>query len=202
MEQKIKIKELRSLVPISISEGIKLLKENENDVEKCASIFIESSIDKIVLDTHCLKDTAEAKFREEKYDINVAISIIKREMYDANYKPIEGLTRVDLLEVRKWFGLEQADGFYVAMAYTNIEAVIKTLRLIPSLTDVADIIQKAYKIHFSIFEGYSDNDPIEEFVLKNKQLDDNAEFNKNLALFKSKTIKLNEELTNHIRNSK
>lgn len=202
MEGRIRIKELRLAVPIPISEGIKLLKENDNNVDKCISIFIKNSIDKIVQITNCEKSIAETKFREEKFDINVAISIINRDMYDANYQSIEGLSKSDLLKAREWFNIVQMDGFYVSMTYTNVEDVIKVLNLIPNLKDVATIIQNAYTVYGRIFEGYSDCDPIEEFVRRNKRLDDSLEFNENMVLFKTKTIKLNEELSNHIRNTR
>lgn len=202
MEERIRIKELRSAVPIPISEGIKLLKENDNNVDKCISIFIKNSIDKIVQITNCEKSIAETKFREEKFDINVAISIINRDMYDANYQSIEGLSKSDLLKAREWFNIVQMDGFYVSMTYTNVEDVIKVLNLIPNLKDVATIIQNAYTVYGRIFEGYSDSDPIEEFVRRNKRLDDNLEFNENMVLFRTKTIKLDEALSNHIRNTR
>lgn len=201
MDFKSKIKELRTLVPVPISEAFTLLKANNRDVYKSAEQFKEKSIDYIILQTGCDKEIATAKYILEKYDINKAISSIREDEYDKNYKPIEDVTRAKLLKIREWFNIEKTEGFATSLQYTHIDSVIDTLSLIPSLKDIAIIIQKALDVRNTIFEGYSDNDPMTEFIRRNVKLDNDPEYNKYWETFKSKTILLNEELTRHIRNS-
>lgn len=202
MDLKNKIKELRAIIPVPMSEAMVLLKENNCDIQKCAEIFKEQSIDYIVSQTNCTREEAKANYVKEKYDINRTISIIKENLFDASYKPIEGVTREKLLKVREWFNLSKSEDFATAMQYKNIDSVIETLLQIPSLAEIGNIIKESYAAYSKIFEGYSDNDPISEFVIRNKKLDDDTLFNTNRMAYNMKTIKLNEELTRHIRNSK
>lgn len=202
MDIKKRITELRALVPIPITEAAALLKNNNYDIQKCASLYKAKSINHIAEKTGCSKEIAETKYITNDYDINRAISSIQEDIYDAHYTPIEGVTRANLLKVREWYNLAQAEDFATAMQYKNIDLVVQTLAQIASLREIGNIIQEAHKIYSKVFEGYSDNDPISEFVVRNKKLDDDIDFMNYWNTYKTKTIKLNEELTRHIRNSK
>ena len=202
MDIKNKIKELRSLIPIPLSEAMILLKENNFEVQKCADIFKEQSINYIISQTNCSKEVAKTKYITNEYDINRAISSIREDICDASYKPIEGVTREKLLRVREWFNIEKSEDFPTSMQYKNINTVVETLLLIPSLNEIGSIIVDAHARYSKIFDGYTDSDPISEFVIRSKKLDDDIQFNNDWNIYKTKTIKLNEELTRHIRNSR
>lgn len=63
-----KIIELRKILPIPMGEAIQLLKENDNDIEKCAYLFIAKSIKEIQTLTGCDEAMANQYYKAEKYD--------------------------------------------------------------------------------------------------------------------------------------
>lgn len=202
MDNKSKIKELRKIVPIPISDALKLLNENEGDVEKCVHLFNEKSIKQICETTACDTKMATLFYTQEKFDVNRAISFVKEHQYDLHYTAIKGINSNNLNLVLNWIYIIESKDFISSLDYIEIESVIKTLLLIPQLKESGETLLKAKRIKDSYFIGYSDNDPISEFVSRHSMLDADAPFQKLCHYFKLKPIVLKEEILRHKRNTK
>ncbi|SHF05686.1 hypothetical protein [Dysgonomonas macrotermitis] len=202
MDYKSKIKELRNLLPIPMSEAIQLLKDNDGDIQSCVEIFKKKTIDYISKEAGCNKKTAQKYYEREKFDINRTISMIREDIYDKNYKSIAEVTADRLSKVRSWIAFVEEKDFASALDYNEIQEVIQTLLLIPETKHFGIAIQRARKIKDTIFDKYSDDLSIDEFIRRNVKLDDNDEFRK---LFHSVTVSLailKEEIIRHRRNTK
>lgn len=202
MDYKAKIKALRDIYPIPINEALKLLKDNNGDVDACAKIFKEVSLDTISESTGCDRTTAWRYYEREKFDLNRTISMLKEDIYDENYNPIDGVTADGLGKVRTWIAIISEKDFASALDYKELPEVIRTLLLIPSLKHFGIAAQQARKIKDTIFNGYSDDLSIDEFIRRNVKLDDHADFQR---LYKSVTLSLVsfvDELNRHRRNMK
>lgn len=195
-----KIKELRNIVPIAMTEALQLLKENNGDVEKCADLFKQKCIDQICTETSCDRNTATEYFKAEKMDINRAISAIREKMYDDNYTAIPSLSLDGLLAVNKWLDIINSENFDTSLNYPEIDLVISTLKLIPQFDDIAQKTEKALIAKRRIFEGYSDKDSLDEFVRRSKLLDDDIEFQNAYQLLPLKVTVIKEDILRHIRN--
>ncbi len=196
------IKELRQIVPIPMSEALQMLKDNNGDVKLCADKFKAAAIERICAETGCYKAIAEEYYEREKYDLNRTVSMIKEDMYDLNYKPIDGVTAEGLGKVRLWIAFIEEKDFTSALDYKGLKEVIKVLLLIPELKHFGIAVQQARKIKDSIFDGYSDDLSIDEFIRRNVKLDDNADFRKLYQTVRLSIIPLKEELNRHRRNMK
>lgn len=199
-DYKTQIKELRQIVPVPMSEALQMLKENNGDVKFCVEKFKAAAIAKICSETGCDKSTAEKYYEREKYDLNRTVSMIKEDMYDSNYKPIDGVTAEGLGKVRLWISFVEEKDFATALDYKELPEVIRSLLLIPSLKHFGIAVQQARKIKDSIFKGYSDDLSIDEFVRRNVRLDDHLEFQKLYKTVTLSIIPLKEELNRHRRN--
>lgn len=201
-DYKTQIKELRQIVPVPMSEALQMLKENNGDVKLCAEQFKAAAIEKICSETGCYKSVAEKYYKREKYDLNRTVSMIREDMYDLNYKPIEGITAEGLGLVRTWIAFVEEKDFATALDYNELPEVIRSLLLIPSLKHFGIAVQQARKIKDTIFKGYSDDLSIDEFIRRNVKLDDNTEFQKLYKTVTLSIIPLKEELNRHRRNMK
>lgn len=202
MDIKTQIKELRKLVPVPISEALQMLKKYDGNVQLCADKFKESAISKICTETGCELLMALEYYEREKYDLNRTISMIKEDLYDQNYKLIDGTTPEGLSKVRTWIAFVEEKDFSTALDYKELSEVIQMLLLIPSLKHFGIAVQQARKIKSTIFDGYSDDLSIDEFIRRNVRLDDNIDFQK---LYKTVTLSitsLKDELNRHRRNVK
>lgn len=200
MDYKVKVKALREIMPIPMAEAIKLLKEYDGDIEVCAETFKSKSIEYICKQTGCNNEMAAQFYEREKFDLNRTISFVREELFDQNYKPIENITLENLNKTRLWIAIVQEKDFVTSLDYNELPAVVKTLAAIPTLHEMAMTLKQAKKIKDSIFEGYSDDLSIDEFVRRNVRLDDNADFQKayqRIAL--SSTIVI-DEINRHRRN--
>ncbi len=195
-----KVKELRQIVPIPASEALKLLKENEGDVEKCVYLFKAKSIRDICNATGCEPSMANIYFEREKYDINRAISFIRDELYDQSYKPIEGLTAKKIRTALQWLILVKERNLAYSLDYAEINDVIDTFSRINALNDLVPLIEKAKAAKDIIFKGYSDAQPMKEFVRRNQKLDLNTDFQNANQSIPLRLIVINEELRRHLRN--
>lgn len=202
MDIKTQIKELRKLAPIPISEALQMLKKYNGDVQLCADKFKESAISKICTETGCELAVASEYYKREKYDLNRSISMIREDLYDRNYKPIKGITPEGLSKVRIWIAFVEEKDFATALDYKELPEVVRTLLLIPSLKHFGIALQQARKIKDRIFDGYSDDLSIDEFVRRNVKLDDNVDFQKLYKTVTLSVIPLIEELNRHRRNVK
>lgn len=200
MDLKSKIKELREIVPVPISEAILLLKENNGDVFKSSEVFKNRSIEYIAEQTGASFEIVKARYTIEKYDINRSISMIKEDIYDQNYKPIEGVTLDNLNKVRLWIAFVEEKDFATSLDYKEIDSVITTLEKLQALKDITQAVKSAKKIKNKIFEGYSDDLSIDEFVRRNVKLDDDVDFRKAYQRVVLSLIPLKEELNRHRRN--
>ncbi len=197
-----KIKELRTLIPIPMGEALTLLKENDGDVQKCFEIFKAQSIQNICAQTGCNRDMADEYYKAEKYDFNRTISMIQEAIYDANYKPIEGLTDGDLRATAAWLRFMGEEGFDAAIESKQLETAIEVFGLISSLNKYGELLKDTKRAKDIIFEGYTETDSIEEFVKRNNKLDDVAVFQQTSQLLPLSITTIEKELSRHLRNIK
>ena len=200
MDLKAKVKELRTLVPVPISEAMNLLRSNHGDVFKSAEIFKEQSIDYIIQQTGAPREVVKARYILEKYDINRSISMIREDIFDRNYQPIENVTLENLNKVRLWIAFVEEKDFATSLDYKEIDTVVKTLESLPSLKEIAHAVKRAKRIKDEIFKGYSDDLSIDEFVRRNVRLDDDTEFRKAYERINLSLIVMKEEVNRHRRN--
>ena len=200
MDYKIKVKALREIVPVPISEALKLLKENNGNIELCADIFKSKSIEHICSETDCSKDMAIQFYEKEKFDLNRTISFIREELFDQNYKAINNLSLENLNKTRSWVAIVQEKDFATSLDYSELETVIKVLVAIPSLREIGMALKQAKRIKDSIFKGYSDDLSIDEFVRRNVKLDDDVEFQKSYQRISLSSTIIIDEINRHRRN--
>lgn len=195
-----KIKELRNIIPVPMGEAMQLLKANNGDVAHCVALFKAKSISQICELTGCDIPMAEQYYEAEKFDFNRTVSSIRDALYDKNYKPIGGLTKDNLRIALQWLGVVETEDFAVSLDYLQIETVVEVFSLIPALQDLASVLDKAQKAKKIIFEGYTDSMPLEEFVRRHRQLDDDINFQTANETIPLKVIVLKEEIVKHLRN--
>jgi len=195
-----KVKELRQSVPIPLDEALKLLRENDADVEKCIYLFKAKSIRDICNQTGCDTAMANFYFEREKLDINRAISFIRDELYDRNYKAIEGVTASKIRKALQWLNIIKERDFAYSLDYPFIDEVIDVFSRVEVLKETAILIEGAKTAKDIIFKGYSDAQPMKEFVQRHQKLDLNADFQKANQLIPLQLIVIAEELRRHLRN--
>lgn len=195
-----KIKELRELIPIPMQEAKILLEANSGDIQKCVSQFKEQTIQNIIKETGCDKSKAIEIFEKEKLDVNRTISAIKEMIYDSKYQQQEGINEETLLRVRDWLYIMQEKDFGVSLGYKHLQTVIDVFDKLPKLLHLASMMQAAKNDYDRIFEGYTDDLPLEDFVKRNVQLDDCPSFQ---VAFKQVPLELElvkDEVRKHWRN--
>ena len=195
-----KIIELRKILPIPMGEAMQILKENDNDVEKCIYLFKAKSIKEIQSLTGCDEEMANKYYEAEKYDFNRTVSAIREDLFDKNYTLIEGVTKENISLIYQWLRIIEDKDFGLSLDFSYLNIVLDTLLLIPPLKETADVVRKAKEAKDTIFEGYSDTDSLDEFVRRHKKLDDNEEFQKADRIVSLKLTIIREELMRHARN--
>lgn len=200
MDYKERVKELRSMLPVPMLEALELLKENDGDVEKCIYLFKTKSVKYIMAQTECDAETANKHYEIEKFDVNRAISSIREEQYDNNYKSLDDLTLNGLNTISEWVHLNEEKDFPTSLDYVNLPTAIKTMSLIPDLVSFANKIEKAKEIKDKVFAGYSDSNDISDFVRRHQQIDDDPTFQECQQFCRLSLIKIKEEVTRHKRN--
>lgn len=195
-----KIKELRTMLPIPMMEAKKLLEDNGGDIETCVYLYTAKAIKEIQSATGCDADKAEKEYRAENFDINRAISVIKDEIYDQNYVPIEGVNKTRLQLVKDWIYLVETENFGYALAYPHLDKVVETLSLIPNLEKISKMMKVVQKSYAEIFKNYNDSQPLEEFVKLNRQLDDVPEFQEANIQVPLQILYIKNEVSKHWRN--
>ena len=195
-----KIIELRKILPIPMGEAIQMLKDNDNDVEKCVYLFKAKSIKEIQSLTGCDEEMANKYYEAEKYDFNRTVSAIREDLFDKNYTLIEGVTKENISLIYQWLRLIEDKDFGLSLDFSYLNIVLDTLLLIPPLKETAETIPKAKDAKDIIFEGYSDTDSLDEFVRRYKKLDDSEEFQKADRIVNLKLTIIREELMRHARN--
>lgn len=195
-----KIIELRKILPIPMGEAIQMLKDNDNDVEKCVYLFKAKSIKEIQSLTGCDEEMANKYYEAERYDFNRTVSAIREDLFDKNYTLIEGVTKENISLIYQWLRLIEDKDFGLSLDFSYLNIVLDTLLLIPALKETAETIRKAKDAKDIIFEGYSDTDSLDEFVRRYKKLDDSEEFQKADRIVNLKLTIIREELMRHARN--
>ena len=195
-----KIIELRKIVPIPMGEAMQMLKDNDNDVEKCIYLFKAKSIKEILALTGCDEEIANKYYEAEKYDFNRTVSSIREDLFDKNYVHIEGVTKENISLIYQWLRIIEDKDFGFSLDFSYLNIVLDTLLLLPPLKETAEAVRKAKKAKDTIFEGYSDTDSLDEFVRRHKKLGDNEEFQKADRIVSLKLTIIREELMRHARN--
>ena len=195
-----KIKELRTMLPIPISEAKQLLLENDSDIETCVLLYTAKALRLIMEATGTDKDTAGKHYRKENFDINRAIFTINDEIYDANYQPIKGVGKESLQVIKDWIYLMEKNDFASSLTYPLLHKAIDTLQLIPELKDLGNLLGRVKEAYDLIFEGYNDDLPMDDFIRRNRLLDDNIDFQKAYSLLGSQILNLKNEIDKHWRN--
>ena len=195
-----KIIELRKILPIPMGEAIQMLKDNDNDVEKCVYLFKAKSIKEIQSLTGCDEEMVNKYYEAEKYDFNRTVSAMREDLFDKNYTLIEGVTKENISLIYQWLRIIEDKDFGLSLDFSYLNIVLDTLLLIPPLKETAETIRKAKDAKDIIFEGYSDTDSLDEFVRRYKKLDDSEEFQKANHIVSLKLTIIREELMRHARN--
>ncbi|WP_101689980.1 hypothetical protein [Dysgonomonas massiliensis] len=195
-----KILELRAQRPIPLMEAKQLLTDNEGDIEKCVLLYTAKAIRMIVEATGTDAATADRHYQAEKYDINLAISMIKEEMYDANYKAIAGVNKDSLSLIKEWIYILETKDFGYSLSYSNLTKAIEVMNLIPELDNVVKMLINAKEDYDRVFEGYNDNMPLDEFVRRNRQLDDCPAFIEANSIIPLQIITIKQIISRHLRN--
>lgn len=195
-----KILKLRAQRPIPLMEAKQLLADNDGDVEKCVLLYTAKAIKMIIEATGTDATTADKHYQAEKYDINVAISMIREEIYDANYKVIEGITRESLEITREWLYILETNDFAYSLSYSNLPKAVEVMNLMPELKNTVELLKKAKNDYDKIFEGYSDNMPLDEFVRRSRQLDDSPAFMEANSIIPLQIITIKQIISRHWRN--
>lgn len=195
-----KIIELRSILPIPLMEAKQLLEANDGDIETCVYLYKAKAIKQIIEATGCDSKKAEYHYQKEKFDINRAISMINDEIYDLNYKTIEGVDKTSLQFVKDWVYVMETENFAYSLSYSYLQKAIETMFLIPKLEEVAKMLQKSKNIYDIIFEGYNDDKPLEEFVRLNRKLDDEIDFQVANTQIPLQVLFIKNEVSRHWRN--
>lgn len=111
-----------------------------------------------------------------------------------------GITKENVRLVIQWLGLIEAKDFAFSLDYIHLDRALDTLALMPSLSEVASKVKKAKEAKSEIFEGYTDDQSLDEFVRRHKRLDDNSNFRSADAMVPLKITVMKEELLRHLRN--
>lgn len=195
-----KIKELRKQIPIPIGEASRLLKENNDDLEICIRLFKAHSIKLICEQTNCDEELATQQYEANELDFNRTVSSIREIFFDQDYTPIENVTIGNIKKIHRWLDIIDDKDFITALDYQSLDDVILALSSISNMRDIAQTIEKAKRIKDYHFEGYSDNDSMEEFIRRNRLLDDNAEIQEINKSIPVKITLIDKELSRHLRN--
>lgn len=195
-----KIKELRTMLPIPIIEAKQMLTEHNGDVETCVLLYVAKALRIITDATGASKDVAERHYRAENFDINRAIMTIKDDIYDANYLPIQGIDKNSLQRVKDWLYLMESNDFFVSLSYQKFEGIIATMLLIPELKEIGVLLQEVKSSYDKIFEGYHDDLPMDDFVRRNRELDEVPAFQEAYRVIPSKVLFIKNEIEKHWRN--
>lgn len=195
-----KIKELRTMLPIPMVEAKELLTNNDGDIETCVLLYVAKAIGIITEATGASKEVADRNYRAANFDINRAILNIKDEIYDANYQPIEGVTKESLQITKDWvYNLESSD-LGASLSYIHLQEAINTMLLIPDLLKVGQLLQEIKTAYDRIFQGYDDSLPLEDFITRNRQLDEVQAFQVGNQLIPASILNIKNELEKHWRN--
>lgn len=195
-----KIKELRTMLPIPMAEAKQLLLDNDGDIETCVLLYTAKAIALITEATGASRELADKHYRKENFDINRAISVINDEIYDANYKPIEGVTKSSLQYAKDWVYAMETYDFATSLRYKWMQQTIQVMQLIPQLKKIAEQLQAAKIVHDIVFDGYNDSLPLEDFVRRNRQLDDITAFQEANTLIPLQIMYIKNEISKHWRN--
>lgn len=195
-----RIKELRKQVPIPMSEASQLLKANNADVEACVALFKARAIEQICDETECGEKMATEYYEAEKMDINRTISNIREALFDENYAPIENITIENIKTVHRWLNLIEEKDFITSLDYPLFNDVILVLSSVSDLQEISEIMKRAAAIKNSYFEGYSDANSMDEFIRRNRLLDDNVEMQNINNSIPVRITLIEKELSRHLRN--
>lgn len=100
----------------------------------------------------------------------------------------------------QWLILVKERDLAYSLDYAEINDVIDTFSRINALNDLVPLIEKAKAAKDMIFKGYSDAQPMKEFVRRNQKLDLNTDFQNANHSIPLRLIVINEELRRHLRN--
>lgn len=195
-----KIAEFRKIVPVPMGEALVMLKENKGDIEKCVYLFKAKSIREICQQTDCDVSMATHYYEQEQYDMQKAISAIRDELFDRNYIPIDGLTASMIQTVYRWFDRIEETDLAAALDHAQLETVMTTFSLIPELQNLVEIVKNAKKGKDLIFAGYSDSAPLQDFVRRHAQMDDDPAFQELYTQINLRLTVIEKILSKHLRN--
>lgn len=196
-----KIQELRAILPIPLLEAKQLLENNGNDVETCVYLYKAKAIKEIMTATDCDSKLAEEYYEREKYDINRAISFIRALIYDQNYQAIDGVNHNSLAYVKDWIHVMKSNDFAVSLNYPQLNKAIETMLLIKSLSNIAQLLDTVKKSHDLIFAGYSNASSIEDYIKRNRVLDNNEYFQIANEQIPLQVSFIENEVSKHWRNT-
>lgn len=196
-----KITELRAVLPIPLMEAKQLLEANNLDVETCVYLYTAKAIKEITNATGCDSKMAEEYYKREKYDINRAISFINDAIYDENYKPIEGIDHTSLQSIKDWIYLMEKEDFAYSLSYSHLSKTWETMALLPKLQSIGELLQKVKKSYDFIFEGYNSLNSIEDFIKRNRKLDDDVDFQIANEQIPLQLHYIKDEVARHWRNT-
>lgn len=195
-----KIKELRAIIPVPITEAKELLQNNAQDVEQCVYLYKEKALKQIMQDTGCSRQMAASVYEDEKLDLNRTISVIREILFDKNYKHVAGIDSEKLLYVRDWMYILRDNDLGISLSYKHLHQVIAVFKRLPKLKEIAILLEETKQVYDKIFEGYSDDMPMSEFIRRNCLLDGSPIFRKAFNTIPLQIEAIKDEMRRHWRN--
>lgn len=196
---KSKIKDVRAAIPVPMGEALQLLKKHEGDVDKAIAEAKVTNIASICSQTGCDEKEAAKVYKAEKYDLNRAISVIRENIYDRNYKPIDKVTREGIKAAMDWMHIASSKDFVTALDYQKLTLVIDILHNISSLKDMSIALQEAKRVRDILLTNENEMTN-EEFIKQNTILDVHPASVRGIEMYKMKETVMKEELLRHLRN--
>lgn len=201
-DYKSKIKDIRNIIPIPISEALSLLKKHDGDVEKSIAAAKEANLKLIVKETGCSDKEAAKVYEAEKYDLIRTISTIRENIYDRNYQPIDGITRKTMSTVLDWMNTIEKYDYLTALSYKELATVIASLKhLSERNAELLSTLQEAKRTR-DILLADEDKMTAQEFVKQNTILDVHPASQKGVRAYNDRRTLLREEVLRHLRNLK
>ena len=170
------IKTLRSAIPIPLLEAKQLLLSNNDNIEKCIVVYKDKLAKDIVSKTNCSINDAKRILEKEKYDITKSLSQVIENEYDKQYIPIDGIDKNSLLYARDWLYLLEGKDLSETFNYKHYDKFIEVLYKLKVISHLGDTLLLAKKDYDKIFDGYTNDMPIEEFIRRNTLLDVSVNF--------------------------
>lgn len=194
------VKKLRSEIPIPLSEAKHLLSTNNNNVEKCVILYKDKIAKNIMSATGCTLNDAQRALEKNKFDVNRALSSVIEEEYDKKFVPTAGVDKDSLLYAKDWLYLLENRDLSATLSYKHYDKLLNLFSLMKPLAHLTTTLKLAKEDYDRIFEGYTDQAPMDDFIRRNTLLDVSLNYQNATNTVKLEIEKIKDELRRQWRN--